>query len=104
MLKHIDGSKLNEEIKASSKLVIVDFYATWCGPCQMLAPVLEKVSSSRADCDILEVDIDKSQNTAVEYGIQVVPTLIIFKNGEKLKQLEGYLNENELSEIIEEYV
>ena len=77
MLKHVNSKNFQEEVINSQRAVLVDFFATWCGPCQMLAPVLEKISSSRADFDIAKVDIDEAQDLAYKYGIQVVPTMVI---------------------------
>lgn len=104
MLKHVNNRNFEKELNSTSKVVIVDFFATWCGPCQMLSPVLEKVSNSRLDCEILKVDVDESLELASRYKINVVPTLIIFKNGKPLKQVEGFLDENELASLVEEYV
>lgn len=104
MLKHANENNFEEEIEKSSNVVLVDFYATWCGPCQMLAPVLEKISSSRVDFDIIKVDVDEAEKLAEKYEIQVVPTLIIFKNSKPVKQVEGYFNENDLVSIVEEYI
>lgn len=104
MIKHVNEENFEEVISKLSKVILVDFYATWCGPCQMLSPVLEKIASSRADFDIVKIDIDESKNLTEKYNIQVVPTLIIFKDLKKVKQLEGYYNENELVSLVEEYI
>ena len=81
MLKHINEDNFKTEVLESEKVTLVDFFATWCGPCQMLAPVLEKISNSRANFDIAKIDIDQLPDLAVEYGVEVVPTMVIFKNG-----------------------
>lgn len=104
MIKHVNESNFSEEVLSKSKVVLVDFFATWCGPCQMLAPVLEKISSSRADFDIAKVDIDEAQDLAYKYGIQVVPTMVIFKDGKVMKKIEGYHDENEIASEMAEYV
>ena len=104
MLKHVNSKNFQEEVINSQRAVLVDFFATWCGPCQMLAPVLEKISSSRADFDIAKVDIDEAQDLAYKYGIQVVPTMVIFKDGKNIKKIEGYHDENEIASEMAEYV
>lgn len=104
MLKHVNSKNFQEEVINSQRAVLVDFFATWCGPCQILAPVLEKISSSRADFDIAKVDIDEAQDLAYKYGIQVVPTMVIFKDGKVMKKIEGYHDENEIASEMAEYV
>ncbi len=104
MIKHINKNNFNDEVLNSKKVVLVDFFATWCGPCQKLSPVLEKISNSRAEIDIAKVDIDKSMELASKYKIEVVPTMIIFKDGKAVKQVEGFYNEDEIMSFIEEYI
>ena len=88
------------EVLENDKLTIVDFFATWCGPCQMLAPVLEKISNENTDVNIFKVDIDQSQELAINSRVEVVPTLIFYKNGSAIKTLEGFRTEKELLEEI----
>ena len=75
--------------------VLVDFYAEWCGPCKMLAPNLEKL-----DYNILKVDVDKFQDLAISYGVMSVPTLILFKGGKEINKSIGYLDIDELKEMV----
>lgn len=104
MLKHINNDNFENEVLKSDKVVLVDFFATWCGPCKMLTPVLEKVSTSRIDFDIAKVDVDSNQELAYEYGIEVVPTMVIFKNGEVVGRMEGYLDENAIVSEMSKYL
>jgi len=101
---NLNSNNFNEEITNTDKLVLIDFFATWCGPCQMLSPVLEKISNSRAEIDIAKIDIDKSMELARKYNIEVVPTMIIFKDGKAVKQVEGFYSENEIMSLIEQYI
>lgn len=87
--------EFNELISSGS--VLVDFYATWCGPCKMLEGELESIES---DIKIVKVDIDKFQNLTLEYRIMSVPTMIIFKDGKKIEEVVGYHTSDELKEII----
>lgn len=80
--------------------VLVDFYATWCGPCQMLGPVLEKLAKSHPDLEIIKVDTDKFGILAQEYGIMSIPTLKLFRNGKVIKTSIGLLDENQLEDFI----
>lgn len=98
MLKHINKENFENEVLCSDNIVIADFFATWCGPCQMLTPVLEKMSDK---VDVAKIDIDEEQELAIKYGIEVVPTLIFFKGGEVKKIVAGFHSEKELLEIVE---
>ena len=104
MLKHINKDEFENEILKADKAVLVDFFATWCGPCRSLGPVLEKISTSRIDFDIAKVDIDENQELAYQYGIEVVPTMVIFKNGAVVGRMEGYLDENAIVSEMSKYL
>ena len=86
----------------NDELVLVDFFATWCGPCKMLSPVLEELDNDRANIKIVKVDIDQCRSLAREYGVMSVPTLFLFKNGEVVKQQSGYMPKEMLSAWINE--
>lgn len=78
-------------------VVMVDFFATWCGPCKMLSPVLEEVASEvEGKANIVKVDIDESSELAQRYGIMAVPTMLIFKDGKIMKQLQGFMPKQQL--------
>ena len=99
MLKHINNlEEFNAAIKEGT--VLVDFFATWCGPCKMLSPVLEEVSEENSNVTIVKVDVDEAGALAAQYGIQAVPTLILFKNGERVDVRMGYQNKNQLLAFI----
>lgn len=104
MLKHLNEENFEKEVINTNGLILVDFFATWCGPCQMLAPVLEKIATSRAEFDIAKVDIDKSQNLAYKYEVEVVPTMVIFKDGKIMNKIEGFMSENEIMEEMSKYM
>lgn len=85
----------------SGQLVLVDFFATWCGPCKAMHPVLEQLKAQLGDrLRIIKVDIDKHGDPAVEYGVQAVPTLMLFRNGEVLWRESGTMPLNQLISVI----
>lgn len=93
MIKYLENN-FNDEIK--DKRVLVDFYADWCGPCRMMATVLENVDS----IDILKVNIDKFPEIAQRYGVMSIPTLSIFENNNLVKTRVGFMNLDELNDFI----
>ncbi len=100
MVEHITQKEFEAEVLNEKKAVLVDFFATWCGPCQMLAPVIEKISEEDASLKVVKVDIDNDYDLAAKYKIEVVPTLVLFKNGKMVKKSEGFLDINELKEFV----
>ena len=88
-VKHINENQFKSVVLESDKPVLVDFFATWCGPCRQMSPVLEQVASERSDVKIVKVDVDENQNLASEYGVMSIPTLIYFKNGKAVSQAVG---------------
>lgn len=88
-----------KEIEQKEK-VLVDFFATWCGPCRMLGPVLEQISS-KINYDIVKMDIDQNEEYARQNGVMVVPTLILFENGKEVSRKTGLLSLSELEEWLE---
>ena len=100
MLKHANESNFNE--MTGKGLVLVDFFATWCGPCKMLGPVLEDMASDRDSIDIVKVDIDESMNLARQYGIMSVPTLVLFKDGQVVAQTSGFQPKESIQQFIDD--
>jgi thioredoxin 1 len=93
-----------KELISASKPVLVDFYATWCGPCQYQAPILEELASEVGDkAKIIKVDVDKNPAAAQAYGVRGVPTLIIFKQGEVKWKHAGVKQKEELRLLLEQY-
>lgn len=99
MLKHINSvQEFEEEVKEG--LVLVDFFATWCGPCKMLSPLLEQIAEEKPELKILKIDVDEVGPLAARYGIQAIPTLMLFKDGERKDTKLGYQNKNQLLAFI----
>lgn len=99
MIKHITSAEFEEEVLNYNGKVLVDFFATWCGPCQMLGKVLEKIDEENL-VKIVKVDIDAETSLAVERGIEVVPTVFLYDNGNMVKREEGYMDPEKLKEFI----
>lgn len=99
MLKHINSAaEFDSAIKEGT--VLVDFFATWCGPCKMLSPVLEEVANENPNIAVLKIDVDEVGELAARYGIQAIPTLMLFKNGQRVETRMGYQNKNQLLAFI----
>ncbi len=99
-IMEVENSKM-PDISRFNMPIIVDFYASWCGPCKMLAPVLEKIADKfSGKIKILKVDIDNNSDLANDYEIASVPTLLFFKDGEILKRHSGFMPEEKISELI----
>lgn len=102
-MKELNDKNFKEEI-SKEKLVLVDFYATWCMPCSMQAEVLKKMTTSRAlNFNVAKVNVDEAPGIAAEYGIQSIPTLVIFKGNSVVKTIVGYTEEQELLALMQEY-
>lgn len=102
MVNHINDGNFNEEVLNSKGVVVVDFFATWCAPCKMLAPVLEELQSEMENVKIVKVDVDESPEAATKYGVQSIPTIKIFKDGADVETKVGFMPKELLKESIEE--
>ena len=101
MITVLDSQNFESEITNSLSPIIVDFFASWCGPCKMLSPVLENIDEKFGEnLKILKVDIDKFPELANKYNIMSVPTLIFFENGEIVRQETGFMLEEKIMEFI----
>lgn len=97
-MNYIKSEKeFNDAIKKEK--VIVDFYAEWCGPCQMLSPILEKVSNE-LNLDTYKLNVDEVEDVARRYGIMSIPTVVVFSKGEEARKHVGFMSEEELKEFV----
>lgn len=100
MAREINKSEFEENVLSGKGLAVVDFFATWCKPCQMLAPVIEEVSKKYENVSFYKMDIDKETSLAEKYYIMSVPTIMFFKDGELVNQIVGYRSVEEMEEIV----
>lgn len=91
-----------EEVTNSEGLVVVDFWAEWCGPCKMLEPVFEKLENEMPEIKFGRLNVDNNQETAAAYGIMSIPTIVVFKNGEAVKKITGLKPKEAFKKEIEE--
>ena len=101
-IDHTSDSSFDKDVLEAEGLVLVDFWAEWCGPCKMIAPVLEEIASEYAEkLKVCKMDVDANPNTAPKYGIRGIPTLILFNNGDVAGTKVGALSKTQLSEFID---
>lgn len=105
MTKLVSEMEFENEVIKSELPVVVDFFATWCGPCKLIAPILDQLSDEFAEkAKIVKVDVDQAKSMAVQYNVKSVPTFIVFKNGEVVDKVVGALPKNELKNKITPWV
>lgn len=98
---HVTKDSFQEEVLRSSKPVLLDFWATWCGPCKMIAPILEEIAEERSDIKVCKVDVDKEAELSITYRITSIPTLMLIKNGQVVSQTVGAMPKEELLSFID---
>ena len=98
MIKHIETKQELEELLSKGD-VLVDFFATWCGPCKMLSPVLEQLDKEGFPVQIVKIDTDEATDLAMEYGVQAIPTLLFFSEGKLVNRTMGYQRKDQIREF-----
>ena len=88
-VQDINFNNFEQEVLHSEKPVLVDFFATWCGPCRMVAPVLDEIAAERDDIKVVKIDVDQEPDLASQFKVYSIPTLMVFKNGEVTNQSLG---------------
>jgi len=102
-LKNLKDSDFEQKKLKLPGLVLVDFFAEWCGPCKMLSPVLDALAGEMKHATFAKVDIDSSQNVASEFGITAVPTMILFKDGKEVHRITGMMKGDAIKAKIEAF-
>ena len=100
-VKVFDSNNFQSEVLDYEGTVIVDFFATWCGPCKIMSGIIDEIAEEVTDVKVGKIDVDESSDIASDYGIMSIPTIIIFKNGEIVKTFVGVTDKGEIKAILE---
>jgi thioredoxin 1 len=101
-IKHVTDASFQADVLSASQPVLVDYWAEWCGPCKMVAPILEEIAAEYAGrLTIAKLDVDENQNTPAKYGIRGIPTLMLFKDGEAAATKVGALSKSQLTAFLD---
>ena len=93
---HLNKESLTKLLSQNAKAVLVDFWAEWCGPCQMMGPVLDKIAAEREDLIVGKINVDQYPELAGEYSVESIPTLFLFRNGKVEKRITGFMEKDAL--------
>ena len=100
-IKHVTDADFQAEVLESEQPVLVDFWAPWCGPCRVVAPVLEEIAGERSELKIVKLNIDENQQTAMNFQILAIPTMVLFRNGQEAKRIQGAMPKKRLEAELE---
>lgn len=92
----IMSQDFEKEVLDSQTTVLVDFFATWCGPCKMMSPIIENIAEENSNVKVVKVDVDKNQDLAMKYSVMSIPTIIIFKNGKPTATFVGVKDKQDI--------
>lgn len=95
-MKSINDSQFQDEVLGQKGLVLVDFWAEWCGPCRQLGPILEEVAKENTDIQVVKMNVDEAPAKAAEFGIRSIPTMLLFKNGENVDTKVGFSSKDSI--------
>ena len=100
MITNITKDNFEAEVLQSEKPVLVDFWASWCGPCKMIAPEVEQIAMERDDIKVCKVNVDEEGELSIRYGVMSIPALLIFQNGEVVTTAIGYRKKDEILDLL----
>lgn len=104
MTRQIDTSQFKNEVLGGDGVYLVDFFATWCGPCQLLSPILAEIDEENENINVVSIDIDEENLLAAQEGIMSVPTMQVYKDGKKVKQIVGLMPKEKILAELQEFV
>ncbi|MFV0636174.1 thioredoxin [Mitsuokella sp.] len=96
----ITKDNFESEVLKAEGTVLIDFWATWCGPCRMLSPIVDEVANERTDVKVGKINVDEQPELAQQFGIMSIPTLIVFRNGQKVNESIGLIPKEKVEELI----
>ena len=96
----VTKENFDAEVKNSTAPVLVDFWASWCGPCRMLSPVVDEIAEERSDVKVCKINVDEEQELAAKYGVMSIPTLMVFQNGEAAQTSVGVVPKAKILEML----
>ncbi len=99
-LIHVTSENFEKDVMQSEKTVLIDFWATWCGPCRMIAPIVEEIAAEREDITVAKIDVDEAGDLANAFGITSIPTLVVMKNGEIANKSVGYQGKESILKLL----
>lgn len=99
---NITNENFEAEVMNSEKPVLLDFWATWCGPCKMIAPIVHEIADERDDIKVGKINVDEEMRLAMRFGIQSIPTLVLMKGGKAVAQSIGYQSKDQISAMLED--
>ena len=97
----VGSENFDEEVLRSDKKVLIDFYATWCGPCKVLSPTVEEIAKENDDIKVVKIDVDEEEELANKYGVISIPTLIVIENGEVINKSVGVISKEEIESMLQ---
>ncbi len=96
----VTSENFEEEVLKSTKTVLVDFYADWCGPCQVLSPIVEEIAKANNNVKVVRVNVDEAEDISIEYGVMSIPTLVVIKDGKEANRSVGVISQAQIQELI----
>ena len=96
----VNNKNFENEVLESDKTVLVDFYADWCGPCQMLSPMVEEIAKENSNIKVAKINVDQNEELAVRYEVASIPTLVVIRNGNEIKRSIGVIQKSEIENLV----
>ena len=100
LVKDMNKENFQEEVIHSEKPVLVDFWASWCGPCRMVSPIVDAIAQERPDIKVVKVNVDQEQDLALQYGVMSIPTLVVMKDGKVVNQAVGVRPKDQILDLL----